>query len=111
MRRSSLCFPKKASSGEAALNSDQVAISSCWKRHAVWLERKPEAVGQERYRMVEADQRDQFQDLFDAEGRREIVPDLFREICRVVQLIDHSDQQALIVAPGGVIPTPVHRRT
>src|SRR2546427_7608796 len=40
-------------------------------RYAVWLGRKPEAVGKERYRMVEADQRDQLEDLFDAKGRSE----------------------------------------
>src|SRR3989475_3048240 len=41
------------------------------QRYAVWLGRKPEAVGKERYRVVEADQRDQLEDLFDAKGRSE----------------------------------------
>src|SRR2546427_4775331 len=50
---------------------EEAPLSARRQRYAVWLGRKPEAVGKERYRVVEADQRDQLEDLFDAKGRSE----------------------------------------
>src|SRR5713101_1626162 len=84
--------------------------STCRKRYAVVLGRAPQAVGKERYRMVKADQCDQLEDLFDTEGGSERVPHLGREVRRVVQLIDHSDEQPFLGAPGGIVRLTAHRR-
>src|SRR6267143_4129762 len=80
------------------------------KRYAVGLGREPQAVGKEQYRMVEADQRDQLEDLFDTEGRSKRIPHLVREVRRVVQLIDRPDKQPFLVAPGRVVRITAHRR-
>jgi hypothetical protein len=59
--------------------------------------------------MVKADQCDHLEDLFNAESRSKRVPDLVRETCRVVQLIDHPDEQSFLGAPGGVARITVDR--
>jgi len=42
--------------------------------------------------VVEADQRDQLEDLLDAERRRELAPELVRDCRGVVKLVDEPDQ-------------------
>src|SRR5437667_380139 len=73
------------------------------RRRAVGLGREPETVGEERHRMVEADQRDQLQDLLDAERCREPFPELVGDRRRVVQLVDQPDQQPFFLAPGRIV--------
>ena len=53
--------------------------------------------------MVEADQRDQLEDLLDAERCREPFPELVGDRRRVVQLVDQPDQQPFFLAPGRIV--------
>src|SRR5436309_14711000 len=71
---------------------------------------QPEAVREERDRVIEADERDQLEDLIDTERRRERDPQLFGDARRIVQLVDQPDQQPLLGIPGRIIGVPVHRR-
>src|SRR5713226_5451606 len=87
-----------------------VRSSARRNRYAVGLGREPQAVGKERNRMVETDQRDQLEDLFDTEGRSKRVPHLVGEVRRVVQLIDHPNEQPFLVAPGRIVSITAHRR-
>src|SRR5947199_9781863 len=56
------------------------------------LGRELDAVREERHGVVEADQRDRLEDLLEAEGRGQFLPEPIGDRGRVVQLVDEADQ-------------------
>jgi hypothetical protein len=62
------------------------------KRHAEGFGSEAESVREEGDRVVEADQRDQLEDLLDAERRRQLARELVRDCRGVVKLVDEPDQ-------------------